>query len=168
MPSEVRQRPGKAPAPSGSARPVKGAKPSSGGVSILDIGRSIVFLFLTSCLLSWFITGKDFFWGHRPQYTHVSFWQDLVVSTADPSLHSHTDNPTERHPRSSLPDRCATDQIRWLRPRNSHLPGHQRLHLRCYCWPPLLRSRRLIFSLLRRRRYPRLCYILLRRSTSHT
>lgn len=83
MSSSVRQRAPKssdaAPAsPSPNAR-IK-SEDRYNPFSLIEIGRIITLLFLLSCTVSWFITKKDVFWGHRPPYTKLGYWQALIVS----------------------------------------------------------------------------------------
>jgi hypothetical protein len=47
--------------------------------SLIEIGRIITLLFLLSCTVSWFVTKKDVFWGYKPPYAKLSYWQALIV-----------------------------------------------------------------------------------------
>jgi hypothetical protein len=85
MSSSVRQRGPKSSnetptAPSPNAR-VK-SEDRYNPFSLIEIGRIITFLFLLSCIASWFVTKKDVFWGHRPPYTRLDYWQALIVSVS--------------------------------------------------------------------------------------
>jgi predicted heme/steroid binding protein len=53
---------------------------SSSSFSVVDIARSIVFLLLGSGLLSWFVTGNDVWWGHRPSFTRIDVLKTWIVS----------------------------------------------------------------------------------------
>lgn len=80
--SEVRQRktPGEGPVSSAGGRE-EAINRSGFSISILDIARSIVFLFLASGLTSWLVTGKDFWWGHRPAFTRADVVKAWIVSS---------------------------------------------------------------------------------------
>jgi hypothetical protein len=93
MSSSVRQRAPKSsdatPAePSPSAR-VK-SEDRYNPFSLIEIGRIITLLFLLSCTVSWFVTKKDVFWGHRPPYTKLGYWQALIVSISQWCYHQNS------------------------------------------------------------------------------
>ena len=58
--------------------------------SVYGIIRLVLGLLVTSCALSYFVTGDSLFWGHRPWYTRmdnlrvwiVRYWRDysLLIS----------------------------------------------------------------------------------------
>lgn len=80
MASEVRQR--KPPAASAKSVPAKGNKTAGdSSFSLLDGLRVIVLLLSSSVLLSWFVTGGEYWWGYRPgAYATVDYWKNLYVS----------------------------------------------------------------------------------------
>lgn len=77
MSSEVRQRKGtKEYTVNDSESTIR--KPKS--FSITEVGRLVTFLFLSSCMLSWFVTRDNFFWGHQPSLTYAkNVWSSLIV-----------------------------------------------------------------------------------------
>jgi predicted heme/steroid binding protein len=55
------------------------AEDRSNPFSVIEIARMVTLLVILSCALSYFVTKNDLFWGHRPAFTKLSFWQDLLV-----------------------------------------------------------------------------------------
>ena len=92
MAEEVRQRKPAATAANGSATatkdPTASSSPqedSSPTLSVLDVLRLLLGLFLLSSLLSYFITNDSILWGYRPWYTRPSvisrWWQGPIHLT---------------------------------------------------------------------------------------
>ncbi len=160
MSSSVRQRAPKSSndtpaAPSPNAR-VK-SEDRYNPFSLIEIGRIITLLFLISCTVSWFITKKDVFWGYRPPYTKLDYWQAVVVSYAMGRQLTGAFNMqllTYDHSaaRSFTTHTCGIEKIWRHRPDFAALPRYQRHHLRCLEWPPLLWTGWLL-CILRRRRW---------------
>lgn len=79
--SDIRQRKsGTKAAVSTAGGRTEATKRNDDPFSLLEIGRIITFLFLSQALLSWFVTGKDFWWGHRPTYTKYDVVKAWLVS----------------------------------------------------------------------------------------
>lgn len=78
--SEVRQRKTTEKGPVSSAGGREEAIERSGSfISLLDIARALVFVFLASGALSWVVTGKDFWWGRRPAFTRADVIKAWIV-----------------------------------------------------------------------------------------
>ena len=50
------------------------------GISLLDVLRTLTFVVLVSCALSYFVTRKSFIWGvQRPQWSRVDVIKSYLV-----------------------------------------------------------------------------------------
>jgi len=97
--SEVRQRGSKASKAPVSTPGGRIETSSRSAFSVYEIARLITFLFLSSCLLSWFVTRDNFFWGHRPSYTRLDVWKGwlrgpLQLTDADLKKYDGSDPKT--------------------------------------------------------------------------
>jgi len=77
--SEVRQRKGTKEYVVNDTPPA--STPRKGNsISIYEVGRLTTFLFLGSCLFSWFVTRDGFFWGYKPSTAPLTkFWNNLIT-----------------------------------------------------------------------------------------
>ena len=139
------------------------------GISLLDVLRTLTFVVLVSCALSYFITRKSFVWGvQRPQWSRVEVIKSYLVRSPflPPSplkpFPSLTDGgrkltvlsmPTER---TKAIHRRRPKSLRRQRPHRPPPPRHKRHHLRRLQRPQTLRARRLVPRLRGQRRISRL------------
>ena len=52
---------------------------ASNAISVYDVLRLVLGLFVVSCALSFYVTGDGLFWGHRPWFTRVDVVKAWLV-----------------------------------------------------------------------------------------
>src|SRR5438309_1740576 len=82
MSSTTRQRKSSKPAAEPSTHDgLTEIKDEDNSFSLLDIARVITLLLCAYFAAGYFVTKEDIWWGHRPAFTKLVFWQDWFVRT---------------------------------------------------------------------------------------
>lgn len=90
MANDLRQRK-QAPTSNGTTLQDKVKKEDAGGSVILDVARTVVFLVLASCALSYLVTRESFVWGvKRPSWTNPDMIKAWLVRVFSSILFFHS------------------------------------------------------------------------------